>query len=145
MRIPGVIIILAAGLVPVAGHVSAADTVLSRLAGWWDEGVDHYSLCAEGRPQHRIVHDPKEKTLTFEYDKPVKRYDGQESRTARYQIVGVSATTVTLKLENETRRTPEGAIVQWEFDLVDPETYRWHASHKPVGEYNNVVGRRCTR
>lgn len=139
---------ISAGLMTLVlsdGHSGAADNVLSHLTGWWDEGVDQKTLCSEGRPRHRMVPDRSGETLTFEYDKPVKRYDGLEGRLFRYQIVGASATTATLKLENETRQTPEGSLVVWELALIDPTTYRWHASHLPEGTYNKVLGKRCGR
>lgn len=130
---------------PIIVHdgVDAIDNVLTRLSGSWDEGVEHSSLCSEGRPRHRIVPDPKGEVLTFEFDKPRKSYDGQMRQRVRYKIVRTSADTAVLSMENETRKTNQGTLVVWELVLIDPTTYRWRGSHLPEGTYNEVVGKRC--
>ena len=115
------------------------------LAGWWDEGTQDEmgGMCGENRNLHRHVIADDGKSVTWEFERPMKTIDGKEAQSYTYQILESSGVALTLLLNGETRTNPKGEALVWELVVVDSGLFRWRATDFPAGVFNSIVGQRC--
>ena len=115
------------------------------LAGWWDEGPaeELKQFCGSDRNLHRHVFAADGKTITWEFERPTKIFNGKDVKSFTYRVVNASSVVLTLFIENETRKNEKGEYATWELVVVGPGLFRWRGTDFPTGIYNPVWGRRC--
>ena len=64
-------------------------------------------------------------------------------RAAR-PVLAETDRSLTLRYDNETRRTSDGKLVEWQLIFVAPGVFRWRETDWPEGKVNGVVGIRCS-
>jgi hypothetical protein len=130
--------------VPPARTVAALE-FRPALEGWWDSGPrrDFKEFCTPGRTLHRHVFSDDGTTITWEFERPRRIYDGSEVTSLQYRVLGATSVSLVLALDGETRKDKEGRPLVWELVMVDNGMFRWRATTFPPGVYSPVWARRC--
>jgi hypothetical protein len=145
---PGILWLMAAlagcSIVPGAGNVDPRE-FREVLGGWWDEGhrEELRQLCSNGRTLSRHVFSEDGRVVTWEFERPIKIYDESEVKSLKYRVLSAASVSLTMALEGENRTDDKGNPVVWELVMVDDGLFRWRATVLPVGQYNEIWGRRC--
>lgn len=132
---------LLANAVPSQVAVSAFDWSL--LQGKWAESTRHQFGCRPENVHQWLVVSEDKKTLTFKNDRKWKIGTGQEVEEYSASIIRASANVLVIRYGPELREIPD-EMREWEMRFIGPGTYRWRATAWPDGEYNEVVGVKCS-
>jgi hypothetical protein len=89
-------------------------------SGTW--GVEVDGATCDDNP-HTIEFAADRKTMTLRYAVGV----GDQPRTiSTYSVIGESANYLRMKMNGETRLTPDGESVVWDLVLLSADSYCWH-------------------
>ena len=114
------------------------------LEGWWDEGKleDSKYFCQSNRNLHKHKIDLENKRITWIFQKPYKKRNGQVVTEYSYTILSAQGNRYYLTMDGEQRITKEGNIFVWNM-VVEKDQYKWRATHWPPNKYASVIGVRC--
>ena len=115
----------------------------TQLSGSWAESVNTNSVCDGTRRFSRMqLSDDRQKLAIFN-DRTWASKLGETNRFAA-TVLADTERSLTLRYDNETRRTADGKLVEWQLIFIAPGVFRWRETDWPEGKVNGVVGVRCT-
>lgn len=129
--------------------LSAAVTVAplafdeTQLSGSWAESVNANSACDGVRRFSRMQLSDNRQRLAIFNDRTWVSKLGETNRFAA-TVLAETERSLTLRYDNETRRTADGKLVEWQLIFVAPGVFRWRETDWPEGKVNGVVGIRCS-
>lgn len=134
---------VAAGLAVMSASVAAQPFDRSLLDGLWAESVRGKFGCVAGNLRTRFVLSEDGKTLTFKLDRKWKINTGQV--VDEYSATVFKAEQHALFIQyDESPSSMSPDMIEWEMRFIGPGTYRWRSTAWPEGNYNNVIGVRCS-
>ena len=115
----------------------------TQLSGSWAESVNANSACGGERRLSRMqLSDDRQKLAIFNDRTWISKL-GETNRFAA-TVLAETERSLTLRYDNETRRTASGKLVEWQLIFVAPGVFRWRETDWPEGKVNGVVGIRCS-
>lgn len=115
----------------------------TQLSGSWAESVNANIACDGVRRLSRMqLSDDRQKLAIFNDRTWVSKL-GETNRFAA-TVLAETERSLTLRYDNETRRTSEGKLVEWQLIFVAPGVFRWRETDWAEGKVNGVVGIRCS-
>jgi hypothetical protein len=135
---------LLAALLPCAAVAQRAPKSFdwSLLEGNWAESADHAFGCRTDNLHFKFVPSADKKRLTFKLDRkwPIA---GEEVSEYSAEVVEASGRMLVIRYGPELTRIP-AEMREWELLFIGPGTYRWRATAWRPGQYNTVIGVKCT-
>jgi hypothetical protein len=113
------------------------------LEGKWAESTAQTFGCRPENLHQFLQVSADRKTLTFNNDRKWKVGSGQELERYSAAILRTSPNMIIIKYGPDLPGIPE-EYRQWEMRFIGPGTYRWRAASWPEGQYNDVVGVKCS-
>lgn len=96
------------------------------------------NTCA--RNPHRVAFDASRSRAHFVWDQPITDFRGEERLEGSYEVLGHDDSSVTMRIEGETRLTDDGAPVIWIMRRVAAlDGYCWGRTDWPAGRCENVT------
>lgn len=114
----------------------------SLLQGKWAESTRHQFGCRPDNVHQRFIVSEDRKTITFKNDRVWKIGTGQQVEQYSAAILRASPDVLIIRygylpgIPDEMR--------EWEMRFIGPGTYRWRATAWNEGEYNEVIGVKCS-
>ena len=115
----------------------------SLLAGQWAESLGNQFACRPGNVHQRFELSADRKHLRFRLDRAWRIGTGQEVREYGAQVLREEPAMLVIRYDDTVTGIPAG-MREWELLFIGPGTYRWRASFWRRGEYNDVIGVRCS-
>lgn len=115
----------------------------TQLSGSWAESVNANSACDGARRLSRMQLSDDHRRLAIFNDRTWVSKLGETNRFAA-TVLAETERSLTLRYDNETRRTGEGKLVEWQLIFVAPGVFRWRETDWVEGKVNGVVGIRCS-
>lgn len=138
---PLLLVPLVAGAVPSRDVTPGFDWAL--LKGKWAESVRHQFGCTpENLHQWFTVSDDR-KTLTFHNDRKWTIGTGQQVERYSADILRAAPNVLVIRYGSALAGIPDD-MREWEMRFIGPGAYRWRAMVWREGEYNDVIGVRCS-
>ena len=136
-----IVLPLQASAIPAQDGTSGFDWSL--LQGKWAESTNHQFGCRpENLHQWLIVSEDK-KTITFKNDRKWEIGTGQRVEKYSASILRSSANVLVIRYSSDLAGIPD-KMREWEMRFIGPGTYRWRATAWREGEYNEVIGVKCS-
>ncbi|WP_373355081.1 hypothetical protein [Pseudoroseicyclus sp. CXY001] len=117
------------GLAGLAG-AARADVLDVLTANAWGHDLASDASCLN---PHRFSLEDGGRRLVVTWDSEITDYEGQRRRSGGYEIVGEGETSLTLKLEGESRLGADGQPVTWVLELLPTGIYCWRTTEEPFG------------
>jgi len=108
------------------------------LPGTWD-WANQPGTCQDN-PQTFTLSADRTHVL-LEYRKPVPSFGNQMRKSATYKILDANNRLLRAQVEGETRKTPSGAPVVWDFAFLSNNSFCWHRTDWPKGTCTKVMVR----
>jgi hypothetical protein len=115
----------------------------SLLNGNWAESTDHQFGCRAENLHQRFEVSPDRKTLIFRNDRKWKIGTGQVVEQYSASVLRASPNVLIVRYGAELPGIPE-EMREWEMRFIGPGTYRWRATAWREGQYNDVIGVKCS-
>jgi hypothetical protein len=115
----------------------------SLLAGKWAESARHQFACRSDNLHQQLEVSSDKKTLTFKNDRKWKIGSGQEVERYSAEVLKSSPNAIIIRYGSDLPGIPE-EYREWEMRFIGPGTYRWRATSWSEGQYNDVVGVKCS-
>lgn len=113
------------------------------LKGKWAESANHQFGCRSDNLHQWFIVSPDRKTITFKNDRKWKIGTGQELEQYSASILSSYENVLVIRYGSDLPGIPD-EMREWEMRFVGPGTYRWRATAWREGEYNNVIGVKCS-
>lgn len=135
-------------LLPAAAHAIAAQYLTSGfdwslLQGKWAESTSHQFGCRSDNLHQWFIVSSDKKTVTFKNDRKWKIGTGQELEQYSASILSSYENVLVIRYGTDLPGIPD-EMREWEMRFIGPGTYRWRATAWREGEYNNVIGVKCS-
>ena len=122
---------------------ASAQEVFQSLSGPYGSASDPATSCAANPHQLDFMASPPHAMITW--SQPWTDENGNTVSDQRYDLMDYSETTLTLRLEGDTRRTADGDRPTWILRLTkEPEGYCWGRADWPLVHCENQQVR-CDR
>ncbi|GAB1480157.1 hypothetical protein MASR2M74_27320 [Paracoccaceae bacterium] len=96
------------------------------------------NTCA--RNPHRVSFDASRSRARFVWDHPITDFRGEERLEGSYEVLGHDDSSITMRIEGETRLTEDGAPAVWIMRRVAAlDGYCWGRTDWPSGRCVNVT------
>ena len=115
----------------------------SLLKGQWAESVEHKFACRPDNLHHKFVVSADRKTIRFQLDRKWKIGTGQRVESYSATVVKSAPNVLTLRYGPEVAGLAT-EMREWQLRFIGPGTYRWHLTVWPEGQYNQVIGVKCS-
>jgi hypothetical protein len=116
---------------PAATAALAEDTVFDRAAGLYGHPGEINWSC-EDNP-HQIDFSSSPPHALFDWATPVEGYDGSQRNHVTYDVLDWDESSITMRMEGETRLTDDGQVVVWILRLTaQPDGYCWGRRDWPM-------------
>ena len=110
---------------------ASADTVFDRASGSFGAiGVVHLSCAAN---PVRVGFSANRTRAHFKWDQPIVDYEGEWRTRADYTILSHDETSITMRLDDESRVDSTGAPKIWRYDLFDNGNACWRDAEWSYG------------
>ncbi len=113
--------------------------IFERVTGTWG-WKDNEDLNCINRPAE-FVFGPNDKTFRIQGEKPRLMHDGTTREYVDYEIVSSSDNSITMKMENETRKNKKGELTLWKLVLVSDNQFFWEKTGEPDHQWGPII--RC--
>ena len=115
----------------------------SLLKGKWAESTNHQFGCRPDNLHQWFMVSPDKKTITFKNDRKWKIGTGQELEQYSASILRSHENVLVIRYGSDLPDVPD-EMREWEMRFIGPGTYRWRATAWREGEYNDVIGVKCS-
>lgn len=115
----------------------------SALDGFWAESSDHEYACRAENLRQRFEPSSDRKALVFRNDRDWTIGTGQQVRQYSASIVHASRGVLVIRYGPELTGLSD-EMREWEMRFIGPGVYRWRSTAWPLGQYNRVIGVRCS-
>ena len=115
----------------------------SLLQGKWAESTRHQFGCRPENLHQWLTVSEDKKTITFKNDRKWVIGTGQEVEEYSASILRSSENVLVIKYGPTLPGIPD-EMREWEMRFIGPSTYRWRATAWREGEYNEVIGVKCS-
>ena len=132
---------LATSAIPSQDRASGFDWSL--LQGKWAESTRHQFGCRPENLHQWLSVSEDKKTITFKNDRKWKIGTGEEVEQYSALILRASSNVLVIRYGIELSDIPD-EMREWEMRFIGPGTYRWRATAWREGEYNEVIGVKCS-
>jgi hypothetical protein len=126
-----------------SSSVGAQSFDWNSLQGKWAESTKHQYGCRPDNLHQWLRPSYDRKTLVFKNDRKWKIASGQEVEQYAAAIVSARPNVLIIRYGNDFGEIPE-QYREWEMRFIGPGTYRWRATTWGPGEYNDVIGVKCS-
>jgi hypothetical protein len=131
------------GLLATAS-VSAQTFDWALLRGHWGESTQFQYACRPDGLQHRFEVSADKKRITWKLDRSWKINTGEEVREYAASVeTEVAPNVLIIRYGPELQGLTE-EMREWELRFIGPGAYRWRATAWPQGQYNEVIGIKCS-
>jgi len=138
-----VLLFIACGQVAATQSPAEAAFDWQLLSGKWAESAQHAFACRPDNLHFHFAVSPDRKTLTFKLDRKWVIGTGKEVEEYNATIVSAEGRLMVIRYGPEVGElTPE--MAEWELLFIGPGVYRWRSTLWRPGQYNNVIGVRCS-
>lgn len=131
------LLLLAPMLASMLGAGRAQADIFTHLDGsLWAFPEREGMRCHEN--PHSIHFSSDRQKAFFDWDGPMINYLGEVDQAATYDVIEHDATSITLFLHGEARKTATQSPVLWILRLPDAKTYCWDRADWETGQCTHV-------
>ena len=122
----------------VASNAKSDKNIFERVTGTWawtKPGKD-----CKSQPSDYIF-GSNNKTMQIIGAKPTKMHDRTTRDYVNYKVISSDNTSITMSMENETRKYKSGKPIVWKLVLVSKDKFFWEVVDRPGRQFGPLV--RC--
>ena len=115
-----------------APAICVAETAFDRAAVGPRGIIGQPEASCEAKP-FTITFSENEQRAHFRWRHKIQGYDDQWTDEANYTVLASDQSTITMALDHENRRQPNGDLFEWVLHILPNANVCWKPTHRPDG------------